>query len=175
MDNKPADSNEVIIKSEWKKKIIALVVVLLAVSVSTRYYSVHLSAKSVIPHSTQIERIYFSYLDGGETNFYLIEFNDKNTELHQMMSIFESVSYTRSFGSRNIRNDGKAFMMMIFYRDRDGELHDYDLDINEKSFIVSDKKKYKMVDGEKEAFERLSTWLLEKGIKQPIGTVNNDN
>jgi hypothetical protein len=152
-----------------KKKIIALVVVLLTATVTIGYFSVRLSAKSVIPHSTEIERIYFSYLDD-EMNFYLIKFKDKNTELLEMMSVFDSVSYTRSFGSKNIRYDG-TLMMMVFYRDRNGELHDYDVDINEKGFVVSDKKKYKIVDGEKEVFQKLSTWLFEKGIKQPIGTV----
>ncbi|SFS72372.1 hypothetical protein [Paenibacillus sp. BC26] len=154
-----------------KKKIIAICAVLLAVSVTIAYYSVRLSAKSVIPYSTQIEKVYFSYLDGGELNFYLIDFNTKNqTELHQMTSIWESVSYTRSFGSKNIRNDGKAFMIIVFYRGDDGKLHNYDLDINEKGFVVSNKRKYKMEHGAQEVFQRLSAWLLKNGIKQPIGT-----
>lgn len=87
-----------------------------------------------------------------------------------MTSIWESVSYTRSFGSKNIRNDGKAFMIIVFYRGDDGKLHNYDLDINEKGFVVSNKRKYKMEHGAQEVFQRLSAWLLKNGIKQPIGT-----
>lgn len=153
------------------KRIVALVLVSLAVVTTIGYFSVPISAKSVIPLSTEIERVYFSYLDESETNFYLIEFNDKNKELHQMMSIFDSASYRRSFGNKNIRNDGKAFMIYVFYRDHNGELHDYDLDINDKGSVVSAKKKYKIVNEEKELFQQLSTWLLENGIEQPIGTV----
>lgn len=154
-----------------KKKVIALGVVSLLIIITIGYFSVPISSKSVIPHSTKIERIYFSYLDGGPTNYYLIEFDDINTELNTIMSILDSVSYKRSFGSGNIRNNGKSFMMTVIYRVRNGETNNYDLDINEKGFVVSDKKKYKMVDEEQEIFHQLSTWLLEKGIEQPIVTV----
>ncbi|WP_078546794.1 hypothetical protein [Litchfieldia alkalitelluris] len=153
-----------------KKKSITLGVALLFVFIMLGYFFVPLSAKGVFPHTTQIERIYFSYLNGGKTNFYLIEFND-NIKNQQLFNIFDSSSYTRSFGSKNIRNDGKAFTMFVFYRDRDGELVDYELDINEKGFVVSNKKKYKMIADDQEVFQQLSKWLLEKGIEQPIGTV----
>ena len=45
------------------------------------------------------------------------EFEDKNEELDQLMSILDSVSYTRSprsFFSRNIRNDGVLRLHSLF-------------------------------------------------------------
>jgi hypothetical protein len=100
------------------------------------------------------------------------EFEDKHAELNQWMSILDSVSYTRSlrsFFSRNIRNDGGAtFAFNIFYRDHDGALHDYFLDINQKGYVLRGGKKiYKMVDREAEVFDQLSTWLFEKAVRMP--------
>ncbi|MFD2445447.1 hypothetical protein ACFSO7_15890 [Bacillus sp. CGMCC 1.16607] len=151
-----------------RKKIIALGVLSFVIIITIGYFSVPISYKSVISHSTKIERIYFSYLNGGPTNYYLIEFDDKNADLQSIMSIFDSVTYRKSFGNKNIKNNGKSFMMTVIYRVRNGESNNYDLDINEKGFVVSDKKKYKVVDEEQEFFLQLSTWLLEKGIEQPI-------
>ena len=101
------------------------------------------------------------------------EFEDKNEELNQLMSILDSVSYTRSprsFFSRNIRNDGgPTFAFIIFYRDRDGEMNDYFLDMNQGGYVLrGGKKMYKMVDREKEVFDQLSTWLFEKAVKMPV-------
>lgn len=86
------------------------------------------------------------------------------------MSILDSVSYTRSsrsFFSRNIRNDGEpTFAFIIFYRDRDGEIDDYFLDINQKGYVLRGGKKiYKMVDREEEVFDQLSRWLFERAVK----------
>lgn len=158
-----------------KKLIIGLILVIVVIVTTIFYYSFPLTTKSVLPHSTQIEHIYFSYLNGDKPNFYLIEFNDKDKVPQQMITIFDSVSYTRSFGSKNIRNDGNTFIMYVFYRDHNGEILNYDLDINEKGFIVRDKKKYKMVEKEQEVFQQLSKLLLENGIEQPIEQVPNDN
>jgi hypothetical protein len=94
--------------------------------------------------------------------FYLIDFNDRKLDLYQMISIFASVSYTRSFGSKTIRNDGRARIMYLIYRDRNGELLNYDLDIDEKGFVVSDKKKFKIVDEEQDVFQQLSKWALKE-------------
>lgn len=148
----------------------ALVVVFFVVILTIGYFSVPLSSKSIIPHSNQIERIYFTYPDEGKTNYYLIEFNVKNSNLKRLTSIFDSVSYTRSIGSKNIRNDGKTLIMYVIYRDRNGELLNYDLDINEKGYVVSDKKKFKMADEDKEVFKQLSKFVLDEGIKT-IGTI----
>ncbi|WP_098742041.1 hypothetical protein [Paenibacillus sp. EZ-K15] len=150
-----------------KKIMIAFILFLLIVSVTIAYYSVRLPAKSVIPHLTQIENIYFSYLKGNKITPYKIEFNDKNTEIDQLMSIFDSVSYTRSLGSKNIRNGNTTLAIIFLYRDSDGKPKDYFLDINEHGFIISDKKKFKIVRRETEVFKQLSTWLFENGIEQP--------
>ncbi|MFS0864721.1 hypothetical protein [Fredinandcohnia sp. 179-A 10B2 NHS] len=158
-----------------KKSIIALLLVILVIVTTLFYFSFPLSSKSVLPHSTQIEHIYFSNFNGDWPNFYLIEFNDKDISPQQMIQIFDSVSYTRSFGSKNIRNDGNTFSMHVFYRNQNGEILNYDLDINEKGYIVSDKKRYKMVENEQEVFQQLSDWLLEKGVEQPIEQVPNGN
>ncbi|WP_194540564.1 hypothetical protein [Paenibacillus sp. JZ16] len=101
------------------------------------------------------------------------EFEDKNEELDQLMSILDSVSYTRSprsFFNRNIRNDGgPTFAFIIFYRDRDGEMNDYFLDMNQGGYVLrGGKKMYKMVDREKEVFDQLSTWLFEKAVRMPV-------
>ncbi|WP_339292185.1 hypothetical protein MKY48_02215 [Paenibacillus sp. FSL W8-0187] len=97
------------------------------------------------------------------------EFEDQNEELNQLMSILDSVSYTRSFFSRNIRNDGgPTFAFIIFYRDRDGEIDDYFLDINQKGYVLTGGKKiYKMVDREEEVFDQLSRWLFERAVRMP--------
>jgi hypothetical protein len=102
-----------------------------------------------------------------------LEFEDQNEELNQWMSILDSVSYTRSprsFFSKNIRNDGgPTFAFIIFYRDRDGEINDYFLDINQKGYVLRGGKKiYKMVDREAEVFDQLSTWLFEKAVRMPV-------
>ncbi|OIB03675.1 hypothetical protein AK95_08650 [Paenibacillus sp. LC231] len=101
------------------------------------------------------------------------EFEDKNEELNQLMSILDSVSYTRSprsFFSRNIRNDGgPTFAFIIFYRDRDGEMNDYFLDMNQGGYVLrGGKKMYKMVYREKEVFDQLSTWLFEKAVRMLV-------
>lgn len=96
----------------------AIAVVLLTVTIVTIYYSVRLPFKSVIAHSTKIEKISFLYLKGTNMTPYLIEFEDKNEELNQLMSILDSVSYTRSprsFFSRNIRNDGGPTLHSLFF------------------------------------------------------------
>ncbi|WP_339269708.1 hypothetical protein NYE54_02225 [Paenibacillus sp. FSL K6-1330] len=100
------------------------------------------------------------------------EFEDQNEELNQLMNIFDSVSYTRSprsFFSKNIRNDGgPTFAFIIFYRDRDGEIDDYFLDINQKGYVLRGGKKiYKMVDREEEVFDQLSRWLFERAVRMP--------
>ena len=146
---------------------------LLVVSMTVIYYSVRLSSKSIIPHSTEIEQISFLHLDGSNITPYLIEFEDKNAELNQLMSILDSVSYTRSprsFVTRNIRNDGgSTFAFVIFYRDRDGELNNYFLDINQKGYVLRGKNKmYKMVERETEVFDQLSKWLFENATKMPV-------
>ncbi|WP_127593984.1 hypothetical protein [Paenibacillus lautus] len=156
-----------------KKFIIAIAVVLLAAAMGIIYYSVRLPSTSVIAHSTKIERISFLYLKGTNMTPYLIEFEDQNAELNQWMSILDSVSYTRSpraFFSKNIRNDGgPTFAFIIFYRDRDGEINDYFLDINQKGYVLRGGKKiYKMVDREAEVFDQLSTWLFEKAVRMPV-------
>lgn len=151
----------------------AMAVVLLTVTIVIIYYSVRLPYKSVIAHSTKIEKISFLYLKGTNMTPYLIEFEDKNEELDQLMSILDSVSYTRSprsFFSRNIRNDGgPTFAFIIFYRDRDGKMNDYFLDMNQGGYVLrGGKKMYKMVDREKEVFDQLSTWLFEKAVRMPV-------
>jgi hypothetical protein len=55
--------------------------------------------------------------------------------------------------------------MYVIYRDRNGELLNYDLDINEKGYVISDKKKFKMADEDKEVFQPLSKFVLDEGIK----------
>lgn len=155
-----------------KKIIIAVLVVLLAATMAIIYYSVRLPSTSVIAHSTKIEKISFLYLKGTNVIPYLIEFEDQNEVLNQLMSILDSVSYTRSsrsFFSRNIRNDGgPTFAFIIFYRDRDGEIDDYFLDINQKGYVLRGGKKiYKMVDREEEVFDQLSRWLFERAVRMP--------
>ncbi|MFI2858525.1 hypothetical protein ACH6EH_15555 [Paenibacillus sp. JSM ZJ436] len=104
---------------------------------------------------------------------YEIKFEDNKTEkINPWMSILDSVSYTRSprsFVSRNIRNDGGAtFAFIIFYRDRNGELNDYSLDMNQKGYLLRDERKmYKMVEQETEVFNSLSTWLFENSTQMP--------
>jgi hypothetical protein len=91
------------------------------------------------------------------------------------MSILDSVSYTRSarsFVTKNIRNDGgETFAFTIFYRDGDGELHDYFLDMNQKGYAIRGQSKmYKMVERESEVFEQLSAWLFEKAVEMPVNS-----
>jgi hypothetical protein len=57
--------------------------------------------------------------------------------------------------------------MYVVYRDRNGELLNYDLDINEKGFVISDKKKFKIADEEQSVFQQFSKWVLEEGIEMP--------
>jgi hypothetical protein len=113
----------------------ALVVVIFVVILRIGYFSVPLSSKSIIPHLNQIERIYFTYLEEGKTNYYLIDFKVKNSNLKRLTGIFDSVSYTRSTRSKNIRNDGKTLIMYVIYRDRTGELLNYDLDIMKRDML----------------------------------------
>lgn len=159
-----------------KKKtiiIIAIAVMILAVSLTIIYYTMPLSAKSIIAHSTKIEKIFFHQFNNSSITSYQIDFEndeEKNVAINEFMSILDSVSYTRSprsFDTKNIRNDGGATLgFMIYYRDHDGEVNDYFLDINQKGYVLSGgKNMYKMVEREEAVFEQLSTWLFEKGVK----------
>ncbi|AWP30504.1 hypothetical protein [Paenibacillus sp. Cedars] len=158
-----------------QKLVITCAVIILTISWIINYYSVRLPATSLISHFTTIEKIFFYHLNGSNITPYLIEFEDNHNELNQWMSILDSVSYTRSarsFVTKNIRNDGgETFAFTIFYRDGDGELHDYFLDMNQKGYAIRGQNKmYKMVERESEVFEQLSACLFEKAVEMPVNS-----
>jgi hypothetical protein len=146
-----------------KKLFLFLFILILVLGGILFYYLFPISANSVIPYSENISSVDFGYyIEEGNVEKLSTQIMDP-AEINELISIFESTSYTRTFGSTNIKNNVRLISMTIFYFNSKGNLNNYDVDINDSGYIVSNNKKYKIKEEKKGmVFNRLYDWLIKK-------------
>jgi hypothetical protein len=154
---------------ELKKKIIALALLLSIIIGLFIYFSFPVSSKELFPISENIGEIHLDFIRYNDN--LMISFTDpvqfKNqAEIREILSILNAVSYNRELAYRpNISNTPNAIRLTIFYKNKEGMFTDlYGLDINDKGFLVSNMKKYKMINGKDEVFNQLYKWFEDNGV-----------
>jgi hypothetical protein len=142
-----------------KKKYFSYLIIISLLIGCLFYYLYPLKVDKVIPHSEKISYIDFGHVIlNGDVELHSIQIKDK-IKINEFISMIDSTSYNRTLGSKNIRNHSNSIRATIFYLDSKGTINNYDLDINDKGYIVSDHNKFKMKKNIN--FHELYNWLIE--------------
>lgn len=129
------------------------------------YFAYPLKIQMLMRHTDKIEKIDFFVHSHGEVDHYSIQF-DERTKINEMISVLDSVSYSREL----IRYKGstdKIIMMFMIYRNRDGTGNNYSFDINESGVIISNNKQYQMNGDTRKVFNNLYEWINNEGVFIP--------
>lgn len=113
-----------------------------------------------------IDKIYISYVAEGKTTAYLVQMNHKS-QISEMMSILDSISYTRGIRSGHHGTYRNCLYMTIVNRD----LSNYSIDISEDGKLVSTKRLFQARSFESH-FNDLVEWMEKYGTVQPIEQID---
>lgn len=114
-----------------------------------------------------IDKIYISYVAEGKTTAYLVQMNHKS-QISEMMSILDSISYTRGIRSGHHGTYRNCLYMTIVNRD----LSNYSMDISEDGKLVSTKRLFQARESFESHFNDLVEWMEKYGTVQPIEQID---
>ncbi|WP_219836091.1 hypothetical protein [Paenibacillus sp. R14(2021)] len=136
------------------KRSIYLYILIIVIAFGFLAYGlVPVSAQTVVANIDEIDSISFDYLSDGEVTHDSIRLKEEDQE--ELASIVHSAKYNRQYGSKNIRNDGKALLLTFILKNNEN----FQMDINDKGTVVSHHKKYKT---NKIVYDKLLKWLRTK-------------
>lgn len=143
------------------KIIGSLLFILLVCGGLLGYYLYPLTADSVLNHPGNIQNVNIGYyLNNGKISTFSIDVKDP-AEINEFVNILKSSTYTRSLGTKNIKNNARAILLIIFYTDDNRNLNNYSFDINDHGYLVIENKKYRIEHKQDIIFNRIYDWLLK--------------
>jgi hypothetical protein len=145
-----------------KVRLLVFSVAVLLIGIGLVWYYVYpIKIQEVMRHTNKIEKMDFVSISEGESNHYSIAFHEQDNT-NELIDILDAVTYSRELNHYKGSTD-RVIMMIIFYRNRDGEISNYSFDINESGIIISHHKQYQMNGDTRRVFDRLSGWIENKG------------
>lgn len=114
-------------------------------------------------HIDETEKIDFIIVRSSE--HYSIQFDD-HTDINGLIEILNSTTYRRELKSYKGSTD-EIILMIIVYRDKDGGLNNYSIDINESGKVISNYMQYQMYGDARSIFNNLYEWIETNGTYIP--------
>jgi len=139
-----------------KASLIVFIIVILSV-LGILYFTYPVKIQNVLKHTDDIERIHVNYYSNGNSSEYLLT-KYQGIDFSEAIQIFNSVTYTRKLNTFR-GGTGDAFFMTIVYREKDGEINSYFVDIRELGILISDKKEYRIHGKSNELISMLVDWI----------------
>lgn len=150
------------------KKFIAIIAVLVSIMLLMevpKFLLSPLSIYSIISHSDTTEKIFLSDVilkQKGVQTFSL--YIQDSTEIKKFYDILDTCKYKRlwSLSGSNPNSANAIIKMTVFYRDKDGKLDNFDLEVRDNGVLVCARKEFKIDERNKDHLFN----LLYKSIEE---------
>ncbi|MBP3963816.1 hypothetical protein [Paenibacillus lignilyticus] len=143
-------------------RLLLILILVLTLGVIT-YFTYPLKIQNILPISDNIQNIHVTYITNGQ--FFEYNFNNKQEIIDnkkQLVKILDSTFFRRRVNSFK-GGVADVIMIVIIYKDKEGNNRSYFIDYRQSGAFMVDKKDYQIYGKTKLTFDKLVEWFKKEG------------